>query len=212
MYKVILFDFDGTIADSFDNFLTIVNTLALKHNFRPIAPEEHEWLRTENPQQLMKHLKIPLYKLPFIARDMKRMQQLEIVRIKPFSGLPEVLKELKKRKYRLGILTSNGRENVESFLKENNIELFEFIHTDSSIFGKDKIINKVLTNLKLPPSDIIYVGDEIRDIQACHKAGIKIISVAWGFNLKKGLENHHPDHLINKPAELLKLLLPLQEK
>lgn len=187
MIKVLLFDFDGTIADSFASFIEIAGKLAKKHNFPPLPLEELEKFRAEDPRALIKQLKIPFYKIPLLAIDMKKMQQEYIPRIHPFAGLPEVLYELKKKGFTLGILTSNGKENVKQFLKNNNLYIFDYIHSDSSLFGKDKAIRNFLKQHTFSKEDVIYVGDEIRDIQACGKVGIKIMSVTWGFNSKQGL-------------------------
>ena len=167
---------------------------------------ELEKLRSEDAKTLIKRLKIPLYKIPLLARDMKIMQQQQITQIKSFNGLPEVLHKLKSKGYLLGILTSNGKENVKLFIKNNNIDIFTFIYSDTSIFGKDKVIRNFLKQNAITKEQVYYIGDEIRDIQACQKVGIKIIAVSWGLNSKEGLAKYHPDFLIDKPVELLKLL------
>lgn len=206
MKKVLLFDFDGTLADSFENFLEIIDILAHKYNFPVINKLDLEYLRQQGAKELLKKFQIPLYKIPLIAHDMKKMQQQQIALIKPFDGIYETLHALKKDGYLLTIITSNGKENVEEFLKKNNLEIFDHIHSNSSLFGKDKVIHKFLKQHNLKKDDVLYIGDEIRDIQACKKIGIQIVAVTWGFNTKEGLEQHVPDFLIHSPGELLSLL------
>lgn len=205
MRKVILFDFDGTIADSLEGFFDMMYVLAKKYRFRSVSREEFDQLRAESAYTVLKKLQIPWYKIPFIARDMKRMQQAEIDNLKSIKGIIPVIKILKTT-YDLGIVTSNSRANVEAFLKKNNIAFFHYLHTDSSLFGKDKILRGFLRKYNLTKDDVIYVGDEIRDIEACQKVGIKIIAVAWGFTIKKGLEKSKPNYTIDHPKELLSLL------
>lgn len=206
MSKIILFDFDGTLADSYENFLEIAGVLIKKYNLPTHSREELEKLRTEDASTLIKHLKIPLYKIPFLARDMKKMQQEKIATIIPITGIPDVLHKLKQMGCELGILTSNGKENVQRFINNNNIDVFSYIYSDSSLFGKDKMINKFIKQNAVDKENVIYVGDEIRDIKACQNVGIKIIAVSWGFNAKEGLEKYKPDFLINKPEELVMVL------
>ncbi len=206
MNKVVIFDFDGTIANSFDSFLEIVHILSLKYKLPILTREELEALRSETASALIKRLHIPFYKLPFIARDMKQMQRQYIDQIKPFTGLPEVLHTLKELQFQLGIITSNGKENVELFIKQHAIEVFDFIYSDATIFGKDKVIRRFLSQQHIDKTEATYIGDEIRDIQACHRVGIPIISVTWGLNSKKGLLTYHPNFSVDTPKELLQLL------
>ena len=106
----------------------------------------------------------------------------------------------------MGILTSTSEENVRKFLKKNKLELFDFIYSGSSIFGKHKVMKSLLKKQKLKRKEVIYVGDETRDIEAAKKAKVKIISVTWGFNTKQILKKQKPDFLIDKPKELMKIL------
>ncbi len=206
MIRLILFDFDGTIADSFENFLRIIDVMSSKYGLPQISPEEIPELRKESARNLIKKLKVPIYKIPFIARDMKKLQRDQISTLKPFKEFPNILMELKSKNIKLGIATSNGKANVELFLKNNNLELFDYMYCDIGMFGKSSVIKKILKEHKLGTTEVLYVGDEIRDIEASHKAGIKIAAATWGFNSKEGLMKHAPDYLINKPSELLALL------
>jgi phosphoglycolate phosphatase len=206
MYKVLLFDFDGTIADSFESFLEIISKLSIKHNLQQVPRSELEKLRGEEPRAIIKRLKIPFYKIPFLARDMKKMQYEHIAQIKSFKALPEVLHTLKSMGYKLGIITSNGKENIELFTKNNDIAIFDYIYTDTSMFGKDRMIRKFLTQHAVPKDQVLYVGDEIRDIQACQKVGMKIAAVTWGFNTVDGIKKYKPNYLINSPEELLQIV------
>lgn len=206
MIKVILFDFDGTIADSFSNFLEIVSKISSKYKLPEISDDKISELRLYDAKTLVKKLKIPFYKIPFIARDMKKLQHENIEQIRPFGGMPETLYKLKNKGYKLGVITSNGERNVISFIKKNDMNIFDYIYCDSSIFGKDKVIHKFLSKNSISKENVLYVGDEIRDIQACRKVGIKMIVVSWGFNSKEGLVSYYPDFIIDKPSDLITLL------
>lgn len=205
MKKVLLFDFDGTIADSFEDFITIVDQLSAKYHFASISRDELEEARSQDVHSLMKRMHIPFYKIPFLARDMKKLQYAQIEHIKPIQGLPKVLQALKKNGVMLGIATSNGKANVQRFLEKNTIDVFTYLYTDIGLFGKDKTIKKFLKENNVTKEEFIYIGDEIRDIQACQKAGVPIASVSWGFNSREGLKAHAPDYLLDTPEELLSL-------
>jgi phosphoglycolate phosphatase len=114
--------------------------------------------------------------------------------------------------YRLGIITSNSQENVTDFLRVNDLDnLFDFVYSGVTIFGKTTIINNVLKQKQIKPQEVIYVGDETRDIEASKKANIKVIAVTWGFNSQEVLAKQNPDFLIQEPYELLEVIKGLSQ-
>jgi phosphoglycolate phosphatase len=202
----LLFDFDGTIADTLGIGIEIVNKYSGKFGYRKIQEEEIERLKGLTPWQLLKEFKIPFYKLPFMLSVLQSELYKNIANVKPIKELPSVLHALHDQHYVMGIITSNSEKNVRTFLKAHDLEIFDFIHNERNIFGKFHTINKVLQQNKLQKNDVIYVGDEVRDIEACNKSGIDMIAVSWGFNTKVILSKFKPKHLIDSPKELLEVL------
>ena len=206
MSKTVLFDFDGTLADTLYEVVNIINSLSREFGYSKIKKKDIPKIRNKTAQEILKEAGISMFKLPFIVKRARLELNKVIEFLKPVQSIREVLLVLKKRRYKLGIVTSNSKENVEKFLKKNNFELFDFIYSGSSIFGKHKLLKDTLKKQNLKPNEVIYVGDETRDIEAARKNQIKIIAVIWGFNSRKILENYHPDFLIDKPKELLEIL------
>ncbi|NJM22332.1 MAG: HAD-IA family hydrolase [Richelia sp. RM2_1_2] len=205
--KVIIFDFDGTIADTVDALVTIANGLAVEFSYAQITSEELVILRNLTSREIFKYSGIPLFKIPFLLKKVKRELKNKIPELKPILGIQSALIELKDNGNRLGIITSNSKGNVKEFLKINNMDsLFEFIHTGVTIFGKTTIINNVLRQKQLKTQEVIYVGDETRDIEASKKANIRVIGVTWGFNSEEALVKQNPDFLIHHPQELVELI------
>jgi len=205
--KVIIFDFDGTIADTVDALVNIANSLAVEFSFAPITPEEFLLLKNLTSREIFKYSGIPLFKIPFLLKKVKRELKNKIPELKPIQGIPEALLELQENGSRLGIITSNSKGNVKEFLKINNLDnFFEFVHTGVTIFGKTTIINNVLKQKQIKTQEVIYVGDETRDIEASKKAQIKICSVTWGFNSEVALTKEYPDFLIHHPRELVEIV------
>ena len=205
--KVIIFDFDGTIADTVDALVNIANSLAVEFSFAPITPEEFLLLKNLTSREIFKYSGIPLFKIPFLLKKVKKELKNKIPELKPIQGIPEALLELQENGSRLGIITSNSKGNVKEFLKINNLDnFFEFVHTGVTIFGKTTIINNVLKQKQIKTQEVIYVGDETRDIEASKKAQIKICSVTWGFNSEEALTKENPDFLIHHPRELVEVV------
>ena len=74
------------------------------------------------------------------------------------------------------------------------------------MFSKHKVLRKFLQKNFLTPEEVIYVGDETRDIEAAKKIKMKAIAVSWGFNSKEALAAQNPEFLIHKPNELIDVI------
>jgi phosphoglycolate phosphatase len=136
--KTIIFDFDGTIADSFDIIENILINLSGEFGYRKPTEEEIEEFKTKHPKEIMKILGLSAYKAPFLLLRVKSEMQKRITDIKPIHGMAKALTRLKSNGYTLGIVTSNGEKNVQLFLEENNPKVFDFVQTESSLFDKAK--------------------------------------------------------------------------
>ena len=206
MLKVIIFDFDGTLADTIDILLNITNRLSAEFGFKSATKEELAQLSGLTPWQILRYSGISIFKFPLLIRKLKAELRCEIPNIQLFPGIKEVLLELKKLGFQLGIITSNSRENVLASLEKNGLQgTFTFIYSGST-FGKHKVINRWLKREHINAEEVVYVGDEIRDIDAAKKTGIKIIAVSWGFNSQSALAAQNPDFLIERPQELIEIM------
>lgn len=209
--KVIIFDFDGTVADTFETIVNISNLLAPEFGYQKATPEDIVKYRNLTSRDVIKQSGVSIFKLPFILKRLKIELNSKIHYLTPIPGIKEALFELKKQGNTIGIITSNDKENVQIFLDKNGMpDLFDFIYSSKNIFGKSKIINKFIKQNKLKPEQIIYIGDETRDIEAAKKSHIKVIAVTWGFNGKQILAKQNPDFLIEQPSELISALCRLQ--
>jgi phosphoglycolate phosphatase len=205
--NVIIFDFDGTIADSFGTFVAITNRLAIEYGFPTLGPEEVQHFRSLSSREIIRQAKVPRIRLPFFLRRFRREFNSEVCNLQPIAGMKEALLALKHRGDRLGIVSSNSEENVRSFLKTQGLEaLFDFVGGGLPLFGKEKILRQIIRKNHLNPARVIYVGDETRDVEAARKTEIKVIAVGWGFNTSQALARHQPDFLIQHPNQLVEVL------
>jgi phosphoglycolate phosphatase len=209
--KYVIFDFDGTIADtlpfSFQKFLDIAHMLHLDDlSERQIIKE----IRSKSYQELLKgSFNRAWLKLPYVIKMIKDMQkelEKEMKNIKFFSGVKKFLYELKDQGYGLAIISSNRVENINKFIEFNKLNVFDFVHGKTDLFGKADYIWKFLKVYNLKKSEVIYIGDEIRDVEACKKIGIKMIGVSWGMNTIEALKKAQVDYIVNKPFEAFKII------
>jgi len=203
--RVLIFDFDGTIADTHHFMVEICNRLAPEFGYNPIPLADIERLRDKSAHELILHLKVPMFKIPAIVAKAKRVFHDGIADIALIGGMHDVLHELHRRGARLGILSSNDKKNIETFLSNHDIHVFDFVHSSRTIWGKHHSLQKVIRQQHLEPANVLYIGDESRDIAAARQARVSSVAVAWGCNSHMMLAQEEPDYLFTSPAELLTL-------
>lgn len=200
----LIFDFDGTIADTLELLVKIYNQVAPKFGCLLVDIKDKEELKKLKAQEILKRYKIKFFKIPFLLVKIKKDFKKRIFEVEMFKKMGLVLRELKSRGFDLYILSSNSKENIEIFLENNDLlNIFTSINSSSNVFGKDRSLKKLLTENKLNKEACVYIGDETRDIEAMKKVVLPIISVTWGFNSKEALLKLNPDKIIDTPEELL---------
>jgi len=199
----VIFDFDGTIADTLQEVRLVVNRLAEEHDFKSVSAEELHEMRKLTLTETMKELGISKLLLPILLAKGTRQLKSKIEGIPLIKGMKEVIDEVKTKANVVGVLTSNSTENVELFLERNGMSgYFDFIKSSTLLSGKSKSLKQIFKKINRNASEAIYVGDEVRDIEACQKVGLPIASVTWGFNASEVLKKHRPDYLIDTTEDL----------
>ena len=201
--QYIIFDFDGTIADTFPIVEKISEDIAKRYHLQINAKEA----RKIGFKTALLKSKFSMWRLPQTVIEVRKRMAESIARdAKPIKNVKPVLISLSK-KYKLGIVSSNSKQNVMAFLRRHQLaELFVFVYSDSSIFGKQQVLKRVCKTFNIDKKEVTYIGDEDRDIKAAKKAGINNIAVSWGFNDRSALEKAKPDVIISKPKQILKIL------
>lgn len=208
MTRTIIFDFDGTIADTLDAVVKIVNKHSEHFGYKKVTKQDIPYLQGKKPKEILSYLGISIFKLPIWIKKIHSEINKEITNMVPTVNISPLLSELyNDERFHLGILTSNTQENVEQFLYKNDLDFFDFIRTGKSVFGKSHLINKIIKQRKVNKSEIFYVCDEVRDIEAARKSGIKSVAVIWGYNTKDALQKEDPDFLVNSPDELRDIII-----
>ncbi len=203
--RLLLFDFDGTLADTRTIAHGILNDMSREFGFRELPHEQLEEARRMSTREFIRHLGIRSWRVPSIAHRGLQLLHERIHLVEPISGMPETLELLREQGVRMAILTSNSQANVEVFLHRHHLSCFEFVKSSSKLFGKGREIRRILKKEKLAPQEILYIGDETRDIEAAKETGLSMAAVTWGYNSTEALQALQPEHLINTPTDLLNL-------
>lgn len=202
-----IFDFDGTLADSFVAMVAVYNK-NIRGNENPLTPEEILRLRGMTSRRAIKSLGVHWWQLPKLLLSGLPDFKALIPTLDSFDGIPETLHTLHARGDKLYIVTSNTRDSVDKFLNLHKVpDYFTDIESGAGLFKKAKHIRKIMKRHHMSRKNTVYVGDETRDIQAARLAFIKGVSVSWGFNTKAILKKQRPSFLIDKPKELIGITL-----
>lgn len=212
MKPFLLFDFDGTIADSLQLGLKIANNLAPQFGYPPFTENDIQHFRSLTWHKIAREMQIPFYKIPKIVTIAFKEYKRLISELEPCAGIVEMINELALKEIPMALLSSNTVENVHLFLTNHKIDSFLWIEGTSGILNKAKDIKKRLKKHKISTNEVIYIGDEIRDIEAAHNCGLKVIAVTWGFHTAEFLASYKPDYLVNEPKEIVEIVNRLTVK
>lgn len=202
MIKTAIFDFDGTIVNSRGLMMKFYNELAEKYNYKIIEPDEIEYLSTLSIPDRCKVLRVPLYRVPQMGMYAKSRYQETIGSLKTNEGIQDLVFGLKEKGYVLSIISSNLEPSIRAFLKSNHMDIYDHIYSAKNFFGKNHTINAFMKKLKISRDETVYIGDELRDIEACRKSNVRIISVAWGYDSAELLAKENPDYLVYRPNDV----------
>ncbi len=198
IYRSLIFDFDGTIADTLGETRRIFNQIAPDYGIRQVGEHEMDGLRHLSLKQLLDHLDIPKRRVPTLIARGTGLMRGNITRLSLIPGMHEVLVEMRRHADSFGILTSNTTANVDLFLENHGLrETFDFVSSTSKLTGKAKHLKAIRKTFSLKHEQMLYIGDELRDVNASQKAGIPIAAVTWGFNSRESLAAAKPDQSRN---------------
>lgn len=206
MIKQIIFDLDGTLVDSLDTFIRIANEIAEKNGYEPLQDDKIRELLKLPMRSRIKSLGIPAYKIPKMGLELLNDFNKYMAEFRPIDGIKDMLECLHNDGFSLNIVSSNSVHNIETFLNANNLNIFDNIQSSKGLFGKHVTIGKLISKLNVQKDEVIYIGDEQRDVEACKKIGIKVISVLWGFDSLELIRKTDPDFIVSRPNEIVQII------
>jgi phosphoglycolate phosphatase len=206
--RTVVFDFDGTLADTLAVGLAACNAVAPEFGLRTVAPDEVPGLMQLSTRDALRSLGVPLHRLPTIVRRVRQQMRSRLPEVSLFAGIHDALAELHRAGLGLGVLTSNSRANVGACLGRHAVlPWFDFIHSSSHLFGKHRALRRLLGGAGISEDRVVYVGDQDRDVEAARRCGVPVVAVGWGYQSAAQLRSQQPDCFAATPADLTRFLL-----
>lgn len=205
-YKMLIFDFDGTLANSFPWVLNILDELAEKFNAIPLDRSMLHELKNYPPRKIMKMHNVPAWKLPAILRFTRSRMRTNGESIQCFEGVTNLLKTIADLDVRLALVTTNTCDTVRRVLGDDLFDLFQHAEDKISIFGKPAALKRIARKSGLEKSEMLAIGDELRDIEAAKKVQIPFGAVSWGFTSLEALASREPEHIFTEMEQILDVL------
>ena len=203
METILLFDYDGVIADSMPLVLELLQTIAPKYGLDMIKTREDvEELFEKNVYESLQELGLDDKKLNHFKEKFGVKLLMLQSHITPFPDIKETLKKISINN-RMIMITSNLSFVTNHFLKKHKLNYFE------KVLGAEVSKSKVKKILKIkqdnPDAKLYYIGDTTGDIYEGKKAGVKTVGVTWGYHSTDRMKKSKPNHIVNNPNDLAKL-------
>jgi phosphoglycolate phosphatase len=196
----VIFDFDGTLADSFPLVVDIFYKLVER---KPLPRADVTRLRGMTLRQVARELRIPIWRVPLLVVRGRAAMRARMEEVVIMDDMIPAVKRLAKT-HKLFILSSNSPETIRAVLKRYGLfEYFTDIEGDVSLLRKAGRLKRLIKRNDLDRRHLYYVGDEARDIEAARRAGVRCIAVSWGYNNIHALKRHHPYRLVFSAEEML---------
>jgi pyrophosphatase PpaX len=207
-YRVILFDLDGTLIDSIALILASFHHARRVH-FGDRLPDSHylatlgTTLRDVFTRMADTPEKAEALVSSYIDHNLKAHDSM----VRPYPGIPETIRELRRRGARLGIVTSKLREHALRGLSVARMAGdFEVVVGAEDVSRGKPDPAPVLLALErfgVPAPDALFVGDSPHDLESGRRAGVKTAAATWGPFARDALEAAHPDFWLETPADVL---------
>lgn len=216
----VIFDLDGTLVDTLPDLTASVNA-GLAQTGRPprAASEIRRWVGDGMPSLCARALagsaaaddgvsSFEVLRLAEIVSDHYRRHRLD--QTAPYDGIPALLDALAARSMRMAILTNKPHEHTVPMV-EALFGRWPWVAVEGSGPGRPykpdpTVVRTILERMDCPTAQIMFVGDSVVDVATGRNAGLVTTAVTWGFRDREELQAVGPDHLIDRPGQLLACL------
>lgn len=202
--KNLIFDFDGTLADSLQLYLDILYR-GRTSSPSPVTEEQLARLKQTPLLRMVGQLDVPPFSRMRLLWHRWRHVTKRVGEVQPFNGIPQAIKTLHKDGHKLFVLSSNFEKNVQAFLRAHKLdEYFSGVY-HTNVLIKRRGLSKLVKKEQLDKHHTFYIANEPLDMRAASNAGIRGIAVLWSGQATLAMANEKPFAIVKDPNELMRL-------
>lgn len=216
MKKAVIFDLDGTLADTIESITFCGNRALAKFGFPAYTEADYKYFVGDGAAELVRRALVrtggdaPAHFDEVYGEYTRLFKRDCMYHVRPYEGIVPMLDSLKEQGIRIAVLSNKPHANSISVVET----LFGSGYFDRIQGQKEQIPRKpdpagvyeIEAGLGLAPEDFLYVGDTGVDMRTGKAAGLYTVGVLWGFRDRRELEENHADTVIEYPEELLRLI------
>lgn len=206
MNRVLVFDFDGVLADTLDEMLRYAKEVCdqLEHSCEPIEPDLDALERMEF-DVFGRRLGIPEERVEELTKRCFELLKSPQEPLRIFDRIDDVIAQLPSTS-KIGIVSGNTSEVVQDFLKHKRLEQYvDIVMAVEDTGSRSEKILKVAVSTGKADSEIYMLGDAVSDIRAAREANVHSVVVTWGLQSWDKVEQARPDYVVHSPGDLLRL-------
>lgn len=177
----VTFDFDGTLVDTVDLLFDAARGVLRAAGFEEAANADLEALRDLQPREALKAVHVPFRAVPGLARRLRRELRRRVVEVELADDVSQFVQSVHDSGFPLGIMSSNSPSLIRSVIERAGVaHCFEFVARGGVVGDRGDRLRRVVRRRRALASRWVFVGDEIRDVQAAHLADVPFVGVGWG--------------------------------
>ena len=217
MYKVCIFDLDGTLADTIVSIAYCVNKALEQLGLTPHNVDSYNYFAGDGITPLLERSLLASGDIELVHFQELREVYIRIFaehnmyEVTPYDGIVEMLGVLKEKNIKLAVLSNKPDAQAKNVVNTLFGEgCFDYIQGQKDTFPKKPDpagAIRIAEILQVEKEECIYVGDTDTDMDTGNRAGMYTVGVTWGFRTREELEEHHADVIIEHPGELIDIVI-----
>ncbi|RHQ90290.1 HAD family hydrolase [Ruminococcus sp. AF21-42] len=214
MIKACIFDLDGTLADTLESMAYVANEIMQKYGLKTLPTDNFRYYSGEGADMLMQRALKDAGDKELIHYEEGRRLYREMFaadpmyKVVPYEGMPETLKELKKRGIRLAVCSNKPHPAAVKVIAQLYGDDFDMVLGQSDAIRRKPAPDGPLMiagKFGVRPEECMYVGDTSTDMKTGKAAGMFTVGALWGFRDREELNANGADLVAEHPTDLVKI-------